>query len=94
MQMLVLSRFVGEYIHISSHDEGCLVTLMNVARQPPVATVMVNRASAARPGILETRSFDLTPGATVALGSASEITLVHATEEKARLGINAPKGPE
>ncbi len=89
--MLVLSRVLGESIYVRSQDDTCVVTLMNIFREPPAITLMVNRAFASRPGFLETRTFRLERDAIVKLNASSDIRLVDATEDKARLGINAPK---
>jgi carbon storage regulator CsrA len=89
--MLVLSRVIGESIHVRSKDDTCVVTLMNICREPPAITVMVNRAVASRPGFLETRTFNLKRDGVMKLNDSSDMTLVDATEDKARLGINAPK---
>ncbi|HEV7298322.1 MAG TPA: carbon storage regulator [Tepidisphaeraceae bacterium] len=89
--MLVLSREPGTSIHIGSLDEACLVTVLGLLTERRAVAVLVNRATAARPGDLESRSVELAIDAVLKIGESVEVTLVELREDKARIGINAPK---
>ena len=60
------------------------------SRQRAVA-LLINRASAARPGDLESRSAELVLNTVLKISESAEITLVDLREDKARFGINATK---
>ena len=89
--MLVLSREPGASIHVGSSDEACLVTVLKLLPERRAVAMLVNRASAARPGDLDSRSVELAVDAVLKISDSAEVTLVELREDKARIGINAPK---
>lgn len=89
--MLVLTREPGTSIIVSSNGETCLLTVLKMLSYRNAVTVLINRASAARPGELDSETADLIVGSTVTVDKDVEVTLVDVREDRARIGINAPK---
>ena len=89
--MLVLTRVIGESIHIRSPEDTCLVTVPDFDPRPPSVTLLLNRAMASHPGVLDVRKLELNRDATIRLNDTSDITLIDVADGKARLRVNAPK---
>jgi carbon storage regulator len=86
--MLVLSREAGMSIFVGAADETCVVTLLKVF--PAGISMLVNRASASRPGQLDSRTVAVDLNSSVKISTTAELTLVDVRGDKARVGINAP----
>jgi carbon storage regulator len=90
-RVLVLSREPGTSIHVGSSDEACLLTILQLLPERRAVAILVSSTSAARPGHLDSRSVELAVDAVVKVGDSAEVTLVDLRDDKARIGINAPK---
>jgi len=85
--MLVLSREPGNSIMVDGPEGGCLLTVLQV--RDPAVSLLISHTPVA--GKLNSWTATLVRDATVKVGSTAEVTLVDVREEKARLGISAPK---
>lgn len=90
--MLVLSREPGTSLYVGSADETCVVTLLKLLPERGAVAVLVNRASAADPGRLDTWSVELGPTRRLLVGRAAALSLVDLRDGKARFCVEAPKG--
>ena len=86
--MLVLSRERGNSIRLDGPQGGCLLTVLQV-RGGEVSLLVVSHSPAA--GKLDSWTATLVRDATLTIGPTTEVTLVDVRDEKARLGIHAPK---
>lgn len=89
--MLVLSREPGSSILVESQGKTSLVTVLQLLPDHGAVTILVNRASSANPGRLESRKVQLNVDAALGIGAGGEVTLIDLRGDKARLGINAPR---
>lgn len=87
--MLVISRMHNESIIASDFDGSCVLTVLQV--RGGEVSVLVNHTAADKPGALNTWTTKLVRDGSIKVGRTAEITLADVREEKARIGIDAPK---
>ena len=89
--MLVLSREVDTSIVVKSADETCVITVLKITPDGRSVSILINRATANRPGDLDTRTVQVDLNCGVKIGAMAEIWLVNVRDEKVRVGIIAPR---
>ena len=89
--MLVLSREPGKSIHIESHVSTWCLTVLKLLHENRSVEVLVNHASREWPGHLDSKTVLIAFDSGYALAEQARISLVDLREDKARLGIEAPK---
>jgi carbon storage regulator len=87
--MLVLSRMREESIFVSDADGGCVLTVLHV--RGGEVWLLVSHSCVAEPGVLKAWTTTLARGASFKVDTTAEVTLLDVHEEKARIGISAPK---
>jgi carbon storage regulator len=90
--MLVLSREAGSSVIIESSEETILVTILRLIPERQAISALLNRASLDKPGQLESQTVDLVCEARIRIGENTDVTLVDFRADKARIGINVPRG--
>ena len=87
--MIVLSRERGESIKVGGKWDECLITVLQVRGHN--VSLLINYISSITPGKLETIDQTLAIGGHVQAGEIAKVTVVDIRDQKARLGIEAPK---
>ena len=87
--MLLLSRGRGESIIVNGVDGGCLLTVLEIRGGEVSLSVRHTPGEAA--GTSQSSTVTLIRDASVKVGAVTEVTLVDVREDKARLGIVAPR---
>lgn len=67
-----------------------MVTVLELLQERRAVSMLVSRASMAKPGELESRTIDLEMNSTLKISDGAEVTLLDLRNDKARIGIQAP----
>ena len=75
--MLVLSRKAGESVAATSDSETWTVTVLKLDAERRAMSILVNRATATRPGEMDIRSADVRIHETFKITDTADVVRVH-----------------